>query len=270
MTDTFEAPAVETVAVPPVTDAPEASPATPTEETTQAETPEVPEFTRKQHEAAIQAAKAKLERKYEREYRQRLESENAALRQTNAPKPVETAGKPNREDFSGNDVAYIEALADWTADRKMDVKLQQWNEQSSKNQQQRFVESAVKTFQERAAELRKTNPDYDELIQNEDLNITPRMATAISLSESGPKLALYLAKNPGEADRIASLHPDLAGVELGRLEARISAPTAKIASTAPAPTRPGSTTRQIVSDFEKMSQGDFEKQMKKAGSRYVR
>lgn len=265
MTDTnLDMPVVETPATAEVVTPPEA-PVEPVEEQKQAE-PRT--FTQEEHERAIQAAKAKVERKLEREYRQRLEAENEALRAQHQPK-VEAPGKPVRENYP-DDVSFIEDLAGWKAEQKFAEQSAAQRQETQKQTQARNVVEAKQNYEKRAEAIRATNPDFDDLVSDPDLKISEPMAVAIALSESGPKLALYLAKNPNEADRISRLHPQLAAMELGKLEAKISAPAAKTLSTAPAPLSAVPSTRAIIKDLEGASQAEFEKMMKKAGSRYVR
>lgn len=270
MTDLEAVPAVEVAVETPAV----AETVPPSEEpvATEGEEPKQAEprtFTQDEHERAIQAAKAKLERKYEREHRQRLESENAALRQRDAPKAAEAPGKPVRENYA-DDVTFVEDLAGWKADQRFAERMATQKQESEQQAQARGFAEAQQNYEKRAAAIRVTNPDFDELVRDPDLNISEPMAVAIALAENGPKLALYLAKNPGEADRIARLNPALAQMELGRLDAKISAPTAKTISTAPAPLSSVPSTRAIIKDLENASQAEFEKAMKKSGSRYVR
>jgi hypothetical protein len=262
MTDLDATPEVEVVVETPAT----AEVVPPSEEPKQAE-PRT--FTQDEHERAIQAAKAKLERKYEREFRQRLESENAALRQRDAPRVAEAPGKPVRENYA-DDVSFIEDLSGWKADQRFAQLSANQQRESEAQAQARRANDAKQSYEKRAEAVRAENPDFDELVRDPDLNISEPMAVAIALSESGPKLALYLAKHPAEADRIAQLHPSLAQMELGRLDAKISATAGKTISTAAAPLKAIVSTRSIVTDLEKASQSEFEKAMKKAGSKYVR
>lgn len=267
MTDTFDAPAVEAIETPAIAEIvpPVEAPVEQTEEVKQVEKT----FTQEEHEKAIQAAKAKLERKYEREYRQRLEQENATLRQRDAPKVVEPPGKPERQNYA-DDVTFIEELADWKAGQRIEKTISEREQQSRQSEYQRELQSVVSTHEKRVEAIRATNPDYDEIVGAQDLNISKAMAEAIVLSENGPKLALYLGKNPEVSDRIARMHPSLAGIELGKLEAKLSVTPAKTLSNAPAPMKSVISGRALVKDLESASQEEFEKELKKAGSRYVR
>ncbi len=61
-------------------------------------------------------------------------------------------------------------------------------------------------------------------------------ADLIAESEKAAEIAYYLAKNPGEAHRIATLPPHMKGAEIARLEVKVSqAPQARKNSNAPPP-----------------------------------
>ncbi len=66
--------------------------------------------------------------------------------------------------------------------------------------------------------------------------VSRETAVFMAESEKGAEIAHHLVSNPGEATRIADLSPVQQGIELARLEARLSAvPQARKVSTAPAP-----------------------------------
>lgn len=79
-------------------------------------------------------------------------------------------------------------------------------------------------------------PDFREVVtDNQSLPITPAMAELITENENGPAIAYYLGKNPQEAARIARLSPAQQGVEIGRIEGRVTLPPPKKVSSAPPP-----------------------------------
>jgi len=98
-------------------------------------------------------------------------------------------------------------------------------------------QAVLQTYEERAARLKESKPDYDSVVGNPALRITPIMADVIRESDAGPEVAYHLGTNPQEAARIAALSPHRQAVELGKLEARLSAPAqpAKANRTPPPP-----------------------------------
>jgi len=89
--------------------------------------------------------------------------------------------------------------------------------------------------------------DFDAEDFLESTTITPVMAEAILDSDLAPKVVKFLYKNPEEAERIAELSPARQAVEIGKLEAKLSAaPAPAKKSGAPAPISPmaGKTVTQ--------------------------
>ena len=261
------APAVE-VETPPVAEAvtPEVEPVATEEEPKQDE----PKFTKAEVEQRIQERLAKEQRKHDRELRQRLEQENERLRNQSAPRPVEPTGRPNRENFP-DDISWIRADADWAAEAKFKEKMAERDVQYQRETQQRQFEDVRNQHQRRVDALLKTNPEYDDLVMhNEDLAINRPMAEAIVLLDNGPSVALYLGKNPNEAERISRLPAALAGIELGKIAVKLEPGSAKTISTAPAPIKPVSSAKSLAADLDKMSQEEYEKARKKQGARWAR
>jgi hypothetical protein len=66
--------------------------------------------------------------------------------------------------------------------------------------------------------------------------VSQAMASFVAESDKGAEVAFHLAQNPNEATRIARLSPLHQGIELARLEGKLSvAPQIRKVSTAPAP-----------------------------------
>jgi hypothetical protein len=96
---------------------------------------------------------------------------------------------------------------------------------------------AVEAFSYRETLAREKFADYEAVTRNPNIPITPAMAEIIRDSDVGPDLAYHLGKNMAEAARIAALSPTRQAVELGRLEARVTAPK-PLPNRAPAPVEP--------------------------------
>lgn len=153
------------------------------------------------------------------------------------PKPPAGDGRPDPDVYENGvtDPAYIEDLTTWKAEKAVDTRL-------AKDAETRKQEAARQTFHDRERAFAEKAPDYREVVQEGakrgDWSCSKTMAQAMGSSEQGPAVAYHLAKNPAEADRIAAL-PDIDQArEIGRLEARLSAPEqqpAKTATEAPEP-----------------------------------
>lgn len=80
--------------------------------------------------------------------------------------------------------------------------------------------------------------DYSEVAESPDVPISAAGAMVITSLEHGPEVAYYLGQHIDEARKIAAMPPILQAVELGKLEARITAPKPPAMSKAPEPIKP--------------------------------
>lgn len=145
-----------------------------------------------------------------------------------------------------------------------EVTLQQEREARAVAQQQAINE----TWQEVLEDTRERIPDFDAVF-NDKVPIHERAAPFIVESEKAGDLAYYLGKNLKEAQALYQQFetaPAKALIELGRLEARLSAPKAKTVSTAPkpAPILSGGAN-PIAFDMSRASVDDVAAQLRKLG-----
>ena len=142
--------------------------------------------------------------------------------------------------------------------------LQQEREARATAQQQALNE----TWQDVLEDTRERIPDFDAVF-NGNVPVHERAVPFIVESEKAGDLAYYLGKNIKEAQALYQQFetaPAKALIELGRLEARLSAPKAKTVSTAPkpAPILSGGAN-PIAFDMARASVEDVAAQLKKAG-----
>lgn len=197
-------------------------------------------FTQKELDEILEKRLGKERRKRE-ELRRRLEvTEELALksRPKEEPKPA-SDGEPKRDAYPDYE-SYIEARAEWRADRRYDErekKARETEEESRTQAEQRKLEGS---FREKAKEAAKEIEDFEEVMSAAEAPMTKSMADAILTSDIGPKLAYHLAKNPEEAERIAALPAPRQAAEIGKLEVKLSEPAkeTKQPSKAPAPISP--------------------------------
>jgi len=231
--------------------------------------PRIDELTRKVRENEREAAY----------WRQRAEA---------AAQPKETekaAEKPTPDKFADYG-EYVEALADWKADQKIDAKLSERDKQAAEKQQ---AEKRSSTWNERAEAFRKETPRYDDVMSNSDVPIANHVGELLLESEYGPHLALHLAEHPEVADKLNALSPTAAAREIGRLEASFErsaipdpntdadsqtsepAPVVKPKTTnAPPPAKPIGSGRSTSVDLAKAPMDDYVKQRKAQGARWAR
>lgn len=157
------------------------------------------------------------------------------------PQPEQQVGPPDRwEDPEGYD---------------------QWliNQATQKFAEEQQRQTALRTFEEREARARQTYPDFDSVVRDPTLPITPTMAEVIRESDLGPEVAYHLGTNRQEAQRIAGLPPHRQAVELGRIEALLSKPPApQIKPIPPAPPATvGAISAGLSKSPEEMSYAEF-------------
>lgn len=154
--------------------------------------------------------------------------------------------RPLRDKFDSPD-AYDTALIDWSGRRAALVATAELQaQQEAKDTERKTAEQKAQTdkhnqevadaYSERKTKFMDDHPDYEELVESDDLKISIPMSQVILNDEDGPAIAYYLGQNPDEAARISKLIPVKAIAELGRIAARLNAkPTV---STKPAPIKP--------------------------------
>lgn len=127
------------------------------------------------------------------------------------------------------------------------------------------ADQQAKSFETKRTEftgkISETNEGAQRLLTDTSFPLTSDMAEFIVDSPDGVAVADYLGLNPAESARIASLSPTARGVELARLEARLTAPQPKPApkpTNAPPPA-PTVGARAVASaNPETMTQAQYE------------
>lgn len=192
----------------------------------------------KQREAARQEAER------ERQAREALETRLKELEsKINPPKAEEPDPKPHPSQFN-DALEYAEALAEWTADKKLRERDQAELARKAEEEQARMRQK----FQERLEAARQDLPDWDDMIASSDVSVSQPVTDAIIESDVGPQLLYYLAENPDFARGLADKTITAQLRAIGRLEAKfeksepaskqvVKEPAAK-KSNAPAPISP--------------------------------
>lgn len=226
-----------------------------------------PKLEKRFSEITRQREEARKEAQREREARMQLEDRLRQLEQKSAPQVQEAQdGKPRPEQFE-DAFKYAEALAEYTAN----LKIQQMKQETER-------EKFVKTWSEKVNAVKDELPDFDDMVASSDVVVPNHVRDAIMESEQGAKLLYHLAENPEIAEKIAKLPPISALREIGKLEARLEAkpqasqetvtPVEK--SKAPEPIKPIRASKGVV-DVPLTSDGRWEgsyqawKQARKAG-----
>jgi hypothetical protein len=190
--------------------------------------------------------------------RREAERERDALRheleqaRANQPAPqAQSADVPKLEDFQFD-------LGKWgraVADHARNAARQEFQSREVQHTQQQVF----RAYAERAQEYSKTAPTFNDDVAALDrvVNYHPAVVDAIASSEYGPQVTHYLSQHLDEADRLARLPPHLAAVQIGRLEAQVSAPKPKPVTNAPNPVPTVGGGSHSSKDPDRMSDAEF-------------
>ena len=200
-----------------------------------------PKLEKRFSEITKQREEARQEAQRERQARLDLEQRLAALEQNRQPQQqaVSIDQEPQPSQFS-DAFEYAKALAEFSTERALAERDRQVALAREQEAQQKVIESWAQKVQAAKAEL----PDFDDLVASSDVVVNNAVRDAILESDVGPKILYHLAENNDLAKKIASLSPNAALREIGKLEARFEAKpeTAQTApvvrSKAPAPIQP--------------------------------
>ena len=179
--------------------------------------------------------------------------------------------KPKREAFAEPD-AYDEALVEWSARTATKIATAQIEAQAAERRE--ADKKAMETEAQKARDKESNDAalaawhtkrevaaakydDYAAVAEADDLPVTLPMAHAALNASNGPDILYYLGKNPGEAARIARLaNPVLQAMEIGKIEAKLSATTE--VSRTPAPITPvGARARATPKDASEESMAEY-------------
>lgn len=174
-------------------------------------------FSQEEVDALVAKRLAKEQRKWERKLQQ-----PATPAVPPVPKEI-----PPADQFES-----VEAYAQALAEKRAAELLQQREVQQ---QQAQVLES----HRDREESAREKYDDYEDVVYNPKLAITPIMAQTIQASDMGPDVAYYLGTNPKEAERIARMPAIAQAKEIGKIEAKLtSSPPVKKTTSAPTPISP--------------------------------
>lgn len=152
--------------------------------------------------------------------------------------------RPARETFETPD-AYDSALIDWagrraaliaTAEAQKAVEAQDAQRQSeeSRKRTEEANTATMDAFKRRAEKFAFDHPDYEEVTNRDDIQLSPAMTQFLLNDEQGAEVAYYLGKNPDEAERVLKIENPVRQVaEMGRIAVRVTAKT--VVQPKPAP-----------------------------------
>lgn len=197
-----------------------------------------PKLEKRFSEITKQREEARREAEQERQRRFELEQRLQVLEQQQQPQQrVAVDTEPKLEQFQDYS-EYTKAIAEYTADKRYEERLQQEAQIRAQAEMQRASQSWAAKVEQVKAEL----PDFDEVITlSSDVPLLPDVRDVILESDVGPKILYYLAENADFARKIASMPIRSALKEIGKLEAKYEAKAEDkpvVRSKAPAPVTP--------------------------------
>ena len=179
---------------------------------------------------------AQRERDYWREQALEKQKQASAGNET-AESELDLPLPPTQESVDFDDAKYAQEMAKW-AIAYADARDAQKAAEQQVAQQAQSEQERIKSYSERADAFSETKDDYYDVAHDPDLQVSDAMRDVLLESDHGPQLLYHLGENPKEASRISRLSPVSAALELGKLEARLTAPSQSKPSSAPAPVKP--------------------------------
>lgn len=141
--------------------------------------------------------------------------------QEQAAAAPETPKEPQRDDYKSYE-EYLEARADYRADRRVEAAEARRRETETQRTATTEQEKAQQRFMADVATLIKEMPEAQEILETSESPLTNAMRDAIHASDAPARIAVHLAQNPEEAQRIAALSSAKQAVEIGKLDAKFA------------------------------------------------
>lgn len=199
-----------------------------------------PKLEKRFSEITKQREEARQEAQRERQARVDLEQRLAALEQNRQPQQQSYIDQEPQPSQFADAFEYAKALAEFSTEKALAERDRQVAQAREQEAQQKIIQSWAQKVQDAKAEL----PDFDDLVASSDVVVNNAVRDAILESDVGPRILYHLAENNDLAKKIASLSPNAALREIGRLEAKFEVkPETKqtapvVRSKAPAPIQP--------------------------------
>jgi hypothetical protein len=148
--------------------------------------------------------------------------------------------EPREADYNGDFFAYQTALTAWKAGKAasdaIEKRLSAREETERTNKQAELVRERAIAHAERVEDAREVIADFDQVMGTmKGVNVRNEVIEEIMSSEKSALLAYHLAQNPEKLSAMNSMSARELAREMGRLEATVALPSAKKATTAPAP-----------------------------------
>lgn len=179
------------------------------------------------------------------ELQRRVEELETKFQAQNAPPPpeakkeekvVETADKPTPDKYQTYE-EYLEAMAEYKADQKIDARLRKMAEEEEKQQVEAAHKTIVDGYNEKVAEFKKDHEDFDDVVGSTDIALPQGVISTIVEMENGPAVAYYISAHPEEAKKIAGAPMLSAIAMIGKISAQLEKAAAPAAPAGKSPDR---------------------------------
>jgi hypothetical protein len=229
----------------------------------QPEGEEEPGKTKSQRRREAREAAARMAREEAEEAGRKLREAEAKLAKLKSA--ADGSKEPREADFD-DPIVYAAARAVWLSkaeDRRgLENETAQEIEENRRRQdaaEQRRIAALAKDFGDGITEAKAKYADFDAVVAvAQDASVvSPDLALMVLDSDAPHDLAYHLGKNPSEARRLSQLPLHMAARELGRIEARLTAPRARTETTAPEPYTPVRGRASAVKSVDSMTMDEY-------------
>ena len=192
--------------------------------------------------------------------------------------------RPARSDYPSVElweealIDYADQKATWSARREVKAAQAQAQQEAEARVQEEQQRVSREAYQARIQKVQEKYPDFKEVAETPDVQVSMPMAYEIINSENGPELQYYLGKNPDEARRISDMTMTIRNPESGQMEVvpnivaqvsemRILAwklanstqqPTKPVVSNAPRPIKPiTASADKVPKSLEDLSMEEY-------------
>ena len=197
---------------------------------------------------------------------QRRNDELTSILRQSLPQPVHKPDvAPTLEQYGYDEGKYTSAVAEFARQQARDeARTAIQREMANQHHAAR-----TQSFKQREAEFASTVEDYADKVYDPTLPLTREVVELIADSDIGPRVAYYLADNPGIARSLADMAPVQAAREFGKIEAKLSTSACRkaVSQAPPPPPKIGAGEAEIDRDPDNMSTDEWlkwrEKQLRK-------
>lgn len=206
---------------------------------------------------------------WERVTRQRDEAIETALalarkamgQQEQAPQVPQPAGPPRVDQFERYE-DYEAARIAWMVDQRVQQRDAQRQAELAQRvaqaQQQSYQEQLARDHGERVAKFAKQVPDFDRVVDRDDIVVPDHASEAIMNLPNGPQILYAIGQDPSLAGRMHRMTPLQQAAFVGQISAALAAQGPQI-SKAPAPGEPVSGKSTAPVTLENASYDEFVK-----------